>query len=186
MPKVILYIATSQDGYIADKNGGVDWLPTPTDDESHGDFGYKAFYSSIDALVMGRTTYEQILTFGPTWPYPGKRSYVLTREQSQPNMPETDDSVDIEFNSLEPKELMAYLDRVGVKILWLVGGNKVVEDFYRNGLIDEYVITIIPKTLGDGIPLHKPILDKTGLIELECVEIGLGMKQIKLIKNNVK
>lgn len=76
MPKVILYIATSEDGFIADKNGGVEWLPAPSDEAE--DFGYKEFYNSIDCLVMGSATYEQCLTFGP-WPYPDKTTFVYTK-----------------------------------------------------------------------------------------------------------
>jgi hypothetical protein len=72
MPKIKLYIATSLDGFIAEPDGGVDWLFT--DD----DYGYTAFFGSVEALVMGRHTYEQVLGFGE-WPYEDRPTYVLTR-----------------------------------------------------------------------------------------------------------
>ena len=71
MGKIILYIATSLDGYIARENGSVDWLP------EHAESGYDEFYKTVDTVLMGRKTYEQILTFG-AYPYEGKKSYVLT------------------------------------------------------------------------------------------------------------
>jgi dihydrofolate reductase len=71
----ILQVATSLDGYIAKLDGSIDWLPVP--EEGGEDYGYTKFYNSIEALVMGSTTYEQVLGFGD-WPYPGKFSYVLT------------------------------------------------------------------------------------------------------------
>ncbi|XP_055337731.1 uncharacterized protein YwjB-like [Paramacrobiotus metropolitanus] len=180
VPKVILYIATSKDGFIADKNGGVDWLPPPPEDGAAEDFGYKDFYASVDALVMGRTTYEQILTFGP-WPYPGKKSFVLTHQRELPKPTQSPDA-HVEFTSLRAPDLMTRLEKDGMRTVWLVGGVKVIEVFYDHGLIDEYVITVIPKTLGEGIALPKAILDQQGLVELECVDIGMGMKQKKLVK----
>ncbi|HBK66430.1 MAG TPA: dihydrofolate reductase, partial [Cyanobacteria bacterium UBA11166] len=75
MTKFILYIATSLDGYIARLDGSIDWLPSPeADGEANS---YTKFYNSIDALIMGSKTYEQVLGFGD-WVYPGKLSYILT------------------------------------------------------------------------------------------------------------
>jgi len=75
MTNFILHLAISLDGYIARLDGDIDWLPSP--EEGGEDNGYGKFYNSIDALVMGATTYEQVFGFGD-WPYPGKLSYVLT------------------------------------------------------------------------------------------------------------
>src|SRR3712207_517414 len=72
MPEVKLFIATSLDGFIADRDGGVDWL------FADGDYGYAAFFDSIETLIMGRRTYEQVLGFGE-WPYGEKPTYVFTR-----------------------------------------------------------------------------------------------------------
>lgn len=179
MPKVILYIATSEDGFIADKNGGVEWLPSPSDEAE--DFGYKAFYSSIDCLVMGSATYEQCLIFGP-WPYPDKTTFVYTKRSLK--KPEQMADLLVEFISLDIDDFMRLLDKRGFKSLWLVGGNKLIEPFYQRGLIDEYIITIIPKVLGEGISLPKQILDRNGLIQNDCKDLGFNIKQNFLIKKN--
>ena len=80
MSKIILYIATSLDGFIADVDGGVDWLPHPDDPEDI--CGYKALMKRIDTIVMGSCSYEQILTFGK-WAWPDKQTYVFVADQSQ-------------------------------------------------------------------------------------------------------
>lgn len=84
MTKVVLYVATSQDHFIADSSGGVSWLPQTEEETGGEDFGYRAFYDSIDALAIGRKTYEQILTFGD-WPL--SRQGVLYFYQSSTEVP---------------------------------------------------------------------------------------------------
>lgn len=84
MNKVILYIATSQDGFIADKNGGVDWLPGPTEDPTDM-FGYKKLMDSIDTIVMGSKSYTQILTFGD-WAWQNKRTYIFSKQSLQSDL----------------------------------------------------------------------------------------------------
>src|SRR5947207_1904343 len=96
-PTVILYIAVSRDGFIADKNGGVDWLNPfldniPADADS---YGYPIFFESIDTIVMGRKTYEQMLTFGE-WPNAGKHTYVFTESNEIPPRE------DISFTTMDP------------------------------------------------------------------------------------
>ena len=80
MPHIVLYIATSVDGYIATADGSVDWLSEVNDSDE--DYGYDQFYAGVDALVMGSKTYEQVLTFGD-WPYPDKPVYVMSQRQLQ-------------------------------------------------------------------------------------------------------
>lgn len=171
MPKVTLYVAISEDGFIADKNGGVDWLPPP-DPSAKDEVGYNKFYSSMDVLVMGSITYEQVLTFG-SWPYQNKKSFVFTQRQ----LVKPKEQAEVEFTSLQVKGFMEYLNKLNIKNIWLVGGTKLINSFYLEGCIDEYIITTIPKVLIEGIALPKPILEKVGLVELECIDIGSGMKQ---------
>ncbi len=162
MVTVILYIAISLDGFIADKDGGVEWL-----DEygaSGEDCGYRDFYNSIDALVYGKNTYEQVLTFLP-WPYPDKKSYIF----GDKDMP-TINTNNVEFVYVDIPQFMKDIEAKGVKRLWLMGGAKLAESFYKLGLIDEYEIAVMPKKLGQGIPLPVEILD------------GRGMKLVKEIK----
>ena len=100
MPQTTLYIAASVDGYIADANGGVTWLPSG--DSNGNDYGYAAFYASVDALLMGRRTYDQVLTFGE-WPYPGKPAYVFTRHPPAAAPP------GVEFVSADPAGFLSGL-----------------------------------------------------------------------------
>ena len=146
MPRVIVYIATSQDGFIADENGSVDWLPQTTEECGGEDYGYPAFYESIDAIAIGRKTYEQILGFGD-WPYPGKTSYIFSRSPTKSNHP------DIAFVTQNIPDFMKSLEEKKVKRLWMVGGSDLIESFYHEGFIDEFIITKFPKILKKGIPL---------------------------------
>ncbi len=147
MLQVILYIAVSQDGFIADEQGGVDWLDKYSNIGE--DCGYKEFYDSIDALVFGKNTYEQVLTFGP-WPYPKKVSYIFSDEQliNQAN---------IQFVSGDIQHFLHSIEARGIKRLWLMGGAQLVESFYKIGCIDEYILTILPDRLGRGIALPELI-----------------------------
>lgn len=150
-PQFILYIATTLDGYIARTDGRIDWLTSfETDGEDHG---YDAFYATIDALVMGSTTYEQVLGFGE-WPYGGTLSYVLTRQTRVGDRP------DILFiNTIE-----AVLDDIktkGFKRVWVVGGGTVASAFMQRGLIDEYILTLTPIILGTGISLYQFVSEQS-------------------------
>ena len=144
--KVILYIAMSIDGFIARKNGDVDWLEGDGSDEK-ADMGYEDFYEDIDTVIMGRTTYEQILTFGE-YPYKGSKGYVYTSK-------DTDNNEDVVFTKDKPEELIDRLKKNDGKNIWVVGGSLIIDEFIKKNLIDEYVISIIPTILGDGIPLFR-------------------------------
>ena len=109
-------------------------------------FGYAEFYDSVGSLIMGRATYDQVLDFG-AWPYPGKPTYVFTSN------PPGGDHPDVEFVSGNPK---AFVEGLGVRSeqdIWLVGGGKLIASFREQGLIDQYIITMIPVLLGEGVLL---------------------------------
>lgn len=144
--KVILYIAMSLDGYIARKNGNIDWLDGDGS-ESNSDFGYEEFYSSIDTVIMGRKTYDQILTLGE-YPYKGTKGYVYTSKERTENE-------NVVFTDENVEELLTKLRNEDGKDIWLIGGAGVIDDFIKKDLIDEYFITIIPCILGEGISLFK-------------------------------
>lgn len=144
---VVCYIAQSLDGYIATPDGGLDWLPQP--DSEGEDFGYAAFYRSIDGILMGRKTFDVVTGFG-LWPYPDKPSWVFTHKVST-SVNKTPNSVNMITQS--PKTLVSSLENQGFKRLWLVGGSELISAFRQERLIDEYIITTIPTILGHGIPL---------------------------------
>ncbi len=146
MPRVIVYIATSLDGFIADRDGGVGWLDDIHPSEADGDFGYAEFYDSVGSLIMGRATYDQVLDFG-AWPYPGKPTYVFTSN------PPGGDHPDVEFVSGNPRAFVEGLKARSEQDVWLVGGGKLIASFREQGLIDQYIITMIPVMLGEGVLL---------------------------------
>jgi len=154
MPEVILYIAVSLDGYIARKDGGIEWLAGVERPDT--DYGYAAFYRSVDAALMGRKTWELALSFGD-WPYPGKPSYVFTRQKL------TSGRNDVTFTSAAPGQLLEELETRGCRRVWLVGGAELVAAFQKARLIDEYIVSVIPVILGEGIPLFLPTGVEQGL-----------------------
>ncbi|MEE9430718.1 MAG: dihydrofolate reductase family protein [Melioribacteraceae bacterium] len=142
-----VFIATSLDGYIADKNGGIDWLhsiPNPKND----DMGYVEFTNDIDALVMGRTTFETICGFDVDWPY-DKPVFVLSNKLKE--IPENHK----EKAFLVKGTLTEILDQIykkGLNKLYIDGGT-TIRNFLKEDLIDEMVLTAIPILLGGGSPL---------------------------------
>ncbi len=148
MTKIIVYIASSLDGYIARENGDIDWLPKPSES------GYNAFYKSVDTVIMGKTTYDQVLTFGE-YPYKDKKSFVFTsKNQSRDE--------NAEFISDIEKFVKDGFPNAGENI-WLVGGSQIISSFLKQGVVDEIIITVIPVLLGKGIPLFKNIENETKL-----------------------
>jgi dihydrofolate reductase len=152
MRKVKLYIATSLDGKIARKDGTIDWLPDPTAE----DYGYHQFYNSIDATLMGYKTYEICLQFGE-WPYPGKFTYVFTRDSTKSVVPEAN------LITQHPVDFVRELRELEGKDIWLVGGGEIVTLLHDAGLIDEYILAYIPVILGEGIELFPGIKQQQNL-----------------------
>ncbi|MFC1942236.1 dihydrofolate reductase family protein [Chloroflexota bacterium] len=145
-----VYIATSIDGFIATKDGGVDWLnDIPNPEQS--DFGFAKFMSGINAIVMGRNTFEQVLTFG-SWPY-DKPVFVLSNTLAK--IPSGYESK-VEIVNGDLGELVGRLHEKGYSNLYIDGG-KTIQNFLAEDLIDEMIITKIPVLLGDGIPLFGKI-----------------------------
>lgn len=151
VPQFVLYIATSLDGYIARPDGRIDWLPAI--DPMVEDYGYNAFYETIDALVMGASTYEQVLSFGE-WPYPGKPTYVLTRRSRTSSQPE------VVFVQDGMAALQHQINQANYRRVWVVGGGQIVSAFLQQDLLDEFIITVMPILLGAGIPLFQSIPER--------------------------
>ncbi|EGU55168.1 pyrimidine reductase [Vibrio nigripulchritudo ATCC 27043] len=143
----IVFIATSIDGYIADKEGGLDWLhaaPVPND----LDTGFNAVMERVDALVMGRNTLDVVLGFGVEWPY-SKPVYVLSNTLTK--VPEGYEDKVFLVNG-ELKEIVEQLNQKGLNNLYIDGG-ATIQGFLQQDLIDEMIITTIPVLLGGGAPL---------------------------------
>ena len=142
-----VFIGTSLDGFIARTNGDFDFLPA--EPEEHG---YEAFFASVDALVIGRGTFETVLAF-PTWPYGDKRVVVLS---SGPlDLAKVQGGV-VDQMSGEPRDIVAKLDAQGVKHAYIDGGI-TIQRFLRAGLIQRLIITRVPVLIGTGRPLFGPL-----------------------------
>ena len=147
MRKVILYIAMSLDGYIADSNGGVSWL-VGEDVDYQGDHGYSEFLKSIDTVIMGMKTYRQVVEeLSPdVWVYQGMKTYVLTHQKKE-------NKEDIEFIEGDICGFVKSLKEETGKDIWICGGASIVNQLMKENLIDEYQISVMPMILGSGTRL---------------------------------
>lgn len=148
MRKIRLYIAASIDGYIANIDGGLDWLSAYPITLKLG-YGYNEFFDSVDSVIMGGRTYRDILNMDVIYPYKDKISYIITRNKM--NNPKEN----IHFISDNIIETLSEKKKQEGKDIWLVGGGEIISMFLDNDLIDEMTITItiIPIMLGAEIPL---------------------------------
>lgn len=150
--KIIVYIATSADGYIARRDGSVDWLNRP---RTAGDYGMGAFFKSIDTILWGRTTYDGAVKthggggggggFGPK-----VKNYVFTHR------PPATPTPDVEFVNEPVSDFSKRLRATSGKDIWIMGGASLIGSFLDAGEIDEFVIHVIPAFIGEGIPLVQP------------------------------
>ena len=171
--KVSVYIATSLDGFIARQNGDLDWLPAPT--EGGEDFGYAKFMFTIDHIVMGRNTFEKVLTFGG-WHYDKKVIVLTSRDLTlAPDL-----TGKVEALHLSPRELIRELEQRGVRHIYLDGG-ATIQRFLREGLVDEMTLTTIPILIGEGLPLFGSLEKdiKLDLLEARSFPNGFVQKKYK-------
>lgn len=141
--KVSMYVAVSIDGFIARKDNSIDWL---SDIGGETDFGYQAFYRSVDAICMGNRTYRQIVA-ASAWPYSDKPVCVYSRTPFAPEKP------NVYATSLPPEKLAEQLRREGKQHLWVMGGGEIHTVFLNAGLVDEIRLFVMPIALGEGVPL---------------------------------
>jgi dihydrofolate reductase len=147
MPRrIIVYVATSADGYIARLDGDVAWLDRP---RPKGNYGMGAFYKSVDTVVMGRKTYEVALGFGQE-SYAGKKNYVFS------HAPPRHGTSKVEFVSTPVAEFARQLRAARGRHVWLVGGSELIASFLDEGAIDDFMIHVVPTMIGAGIALVAP------------------------------
>jgi dihydrofolate reductase len=140
-----VYIGTSLDGFIARTDGDISWLTKFANTEAIR--AYEEFMSGVDAIIIGKGTFEKVLTF-PSWPYQ-KKVFLLSRTITQ--VPEIAREK-VTLLSMKPEELLIYLSTQGFSNIYVDGG-KVIQDFLRKDLIDELTIARAPIIIGSGIPL---------------------------------
>jgi dihydrofolate reductase len=143
-PRCSVFIATSLDGFIARRDGSVDWLSVV--ERPGEDYGYAHFFAGVDALVMGRRTYDTARGF-PSWPYGGKRCVVLTHDPPEARHGE-------QFHAGPPLPLLEQLHADGIRHIYVDGG-AVIRQFLASDLIDDFTLSIVPVLLGDGIRLFE-------------------------------
>ena len=148
----IVYIAVSLDGYIADSNNSIDWLHQLPNPEG-SDYGFAEFNSAIDAMLMGRTTYETVLSFDIPWPYDKPVFVLSTTLTTVPE--ELRGQVEI-INGTMP-DVLARIQEKGYKNLYIDGG-LTIQSLIAEDLIDEMGLTRIPVVLGGGSPLFGKLL----------------------------
>jgi dihydrofolate reductase len=172
--KVSVFIATSLDGFIARSNGDLDWLTGAESTSTEQDYGYQEFMDTVDTIVLGRNTFELVLTFD-TWPYSGKNVVVLS---SKPSAVPSHLVDEVEWLSLPPQRLAERLAAQGATHLYVDGG-KTIQGFLRAGLIDELTITRVPVLIGTGVPLFGPLDHDVRLTHIATQQFENGFVQSK-------
>ncbi|AUS05302.1 dihydrofolate reductase family protein [Pseudotamlana carrageenivorans] len=164
-----VFIATSLDGYIADKNGRIDWLnsiPNPDND----DMGYMAYSNTIDALVMGRKTFETVRGFDVDWPY-DKPVFVLSNTLKE--IPESHKDKAFLVKGT-PIEILDQIHKKGFNKLYVDGGT-TIRSFLQADLIDEMILTTIPVLLGGGASLFTEL---PNLLNFELIGTKTYLNQL--------
>ena len=164
MRKLVLFIATSLDGYIARPDGGIDWL------FSDQDYGYTEFFAGVDTVIMGRKTYDLSLSFGE-YPYQGTRGFVFSHTLKGQNE-------NVTFIPINIAGFISELKRGSGKNIWLVGGAQIVAECVRHDLIDDFIISVHPVILGEGIPLFPPGLPERKLELRGSKHFSSGLVQL--------
>jgi dihydrofolate reductase len=167
--KIIVSVATSADGFIARVDGAIDWLDRP---DPKGNYGMDAFYKSIDTILWGRKTYEMALSFqekgvaGSAFDTRVK-NYVFTR-----TLPPSTAPSGVEFVNEPVKAFAARLRAKKGKDIWIMGGAGIIASFLDEGEIDEFILSVIPTLIGEGIPLIAPRHRTVPLKLISCTKFA--------------
>lgn len=170
MKNLVLYIACSIDGYIAKPNDDISFLSVV---EKEGeDYGYTEFINTIDTVLLGRRTYDKVMTLVPEFPHADKECYVITRipKESIGN---------VNFYTGDLRALVEELKSLQGKNIFVDGGAQLVNELLRLQLIDEMVISYIPVVLGEGIKLFQNNLPETKWKLVSTKSFGTGLVQVK-------
>jgi dihydrofolate reductase len=173
--RIIVYIAASADGFIARPDGSVDWLDRP---RPKGNYGMGAFYKSIDTILWGRKTCDMALDFqrkgvaGSAFDTRVK-NYVFTRSLLQSRAP-----AGVEFVNEPIKASATRLRKKKGKDIWMMGGAGIIASFLDEGEIDEFMIHVIPKFIGEGIPLIAPGRRTVPLRLISCTKFTDGVVKL--------
>lgn len=167
--KVVLYISMSLDGFIATKENSLEFLSSV---EREGeDYGYNEFVKSVDAVIIGRKTYEKVLEMGYEYPHTDKDVYIITRT-AKPLVG------NFKFYVGDLSKLVSDLKNQPGKNIYCDGGAEIANELMKNNLIDEYIISVIPILLGDGIRLFKDGRSEQKLKLISAKQFDAGLIQL--------
>jgi dihydrofolate reductase len=174
MRKIIVYIATSADGFIARRDGAVDWLDRP---RIKGNYGMGEFYSSIDTILWGRKTYDMVLRFleegkDNSSSYEKLKNYAFSRRPPKKVVP------GFEFVKEPIPEFAKRVRSLAGKDIWMMGGAGIIGSFLDEGEIDEFIIHVIPTFIGEGIPLIAPRHRTVPLKLVSCRKFSDGVVRL--------
>lgn len=148
MARILGYIASSLDGFVADAGGGLDWL-FAYNDMDLGEYGYGRFLARIRTVVMGRATYDFLVQAGVGWPYAAQRAYVVTSRPIAAPLGPLELRQDVDA-------LIAELRALADGDVWMVGGGQLQMAFLERGALDEIEVYVMPELIGGGAPLFPP------------------------------
>lgn len=175
--KVILYIATSLDGYIAKPNDDLSFLSIV--EQEGQDYGYAEFVKTVDAVIVGRKTYEKVISMGFNFPHADKDAYIITRTPRQ-------NIGSVKFYTGDLKTLIDKLKSEKGKHIFCDGGAEIVNELLKADLIDEFIISVIPILVGNGTKLFedgRPEL-KLELVSTKQFDKGLTQLHYKRLDQN--
>lgn len=173
--KVILYIATSLDGYIAKPNDDLGFLSIVQKEGE--DYGYTDFINSVDTVILGRKTYDWVMTQVPESPHADKNSYVITRT-SRPGIGKTT------FYSGDLATLILKLKNEKGENIFIDGGAEIVNELLKHNLIDEFIISVIPVLVGNGTKLFNDGRPEQKLVLVKSKTFDTGLIQLHYIRDD--
>lgn len=174
MKKVVVYIAASVDGYIAGPDNDMSFLDCVQQEGE--DYGYFEFLNGVDTVLMGRKTYDWVMSQVPEFPHADKNTYIITRTE-QPSIG------NIQFYSGNLNALLTRLKQEGNSTIFIDGGAEIVDALLKEGLIDELILSIIPVLLGGGVKLFKEGLPKMPLKLFASKAYETGLLQLHYLIN---
>lgn len=170
---IVYYVAASVDGLIGPPDGSLDWLARF--EGGAEDYGYRKFFESVDAVLLGRKTYEQSLGFGK-WPYEGKRCWIFSRQKIKAA------PAGVTVTTDRPRDVVREMQSQRLHRAWLVGGGELAGAFRAEGLIAEYIISVIPVMLGKGIQLFGGNGAHEALTLVESQRYASGIVQLRYVR----
>lgn len=173
--KVILYIATSLDGYIAKPNDDLSFLSIV--EQKGEDYGYAEFVKTVDAVIVGRKTYDKVISMGFAFPHTDKDAYIITRTPRS-------NLGSVKFYTGELKTLVDKLKSENGKNIFCDGGAEIVNELLKDDLIDEFIISVIPVLVGSGTKLFKDGRSEQKLELISVKQFDKGLTQLHYRRTN--